>query len=178
MKGTEQLLSRFTWEMPQSFLGYLTGSISNTLYAVKNVAYYGGATVITYKGKFGAFTLGSFINGGRNLHADPDNALFQHEYGHYLQSQNSGLFYIPIYAIPSLVDAASKSNHRKFVTEQDANIRAFKYFHKHAPEFDIGKINGTDWKFSINPIVGYDNSKPIDDTSNQDALKNGLMSWR
>lgn len=58
----------------------------------ENVAYYGGATVITYKGKFGAFTLGSFINGGRNLHADPDNALFQHEYGHYLQSQNSGLF--------------------------------------------------------------------------------------
>ena len=67
MKETERLLSRFTWEMPQSFLGYLTGSISNTLYAVKNVAYYGGATVITYKGKFGAFTLGSFINGGRNL---------------------------------------------------------------------------------------------------------------
>lgn len=178
MKETERLLSRFTWEMPQSFLGYLTGSISNTLYAVKNVAYYGGATVITYKGKFGAFTLGSFINGGRNLHAVPDNALFQHEYGHYLQSQSSGLFYMYRYGIPGLIDAASKSKHRKFVTEQDANIRAFKYFHKHAPEFDIGKINGTDWKFSINPIVGYDNSKPIDDTSNQDALKNGLMSWR
>lgn len=82
------------------------------------------------------------------------------------------------YGFPSFIDTASRSNHKKIVTEQDANIRAFKYFHKHAPEFDIGKINGTDWNFDISPIFGYDNSKPIDDTSNQDVLKNSLMSWR
>ena len=44
----------------------------------------------TYVGNWGAFTSGSFIMGSRELEANPHNSLFQHEYGHYLQSQAFG----------------------------------------------------------------------------------------
>lgn len=33
---------------------------------------------------------------------------------------------------------------KKIVTEQDANIRAFKYFHKHAPGFNKDKMQKQD----------------------------------
>jgi hypothetical protein len=69
--------------------------------------------------------LGSYINGHRGLQADPNNSLFQHEYGHYLQSQNSGPFYLQRYALPSLIDAMGYSNHNYHAVEQDSNIRAY-----------------------------------------------------
>ena len=171
----KQIISRFTWEAPQTILGYLAGSIQNTLYGVKSVSYYGGATAIeTYKAKWGGFTLGSFIIGERGLQADPNNPLFQHEYGHYLQSQSAGLFYLQRYAIPSLIDAAGDSDHNYHATEQDANIRAFKYFMKHEPNFE--KADGPRWDKRYNPIKGYDWSKPIDSPANQLVLKKGTMS--
>src|SRR5690606_3518574 len=86
-----QILSRFTWELPQTLVGYGSSSIVNGLQNAKSVTYYGGATAVeTYSGGWGGITLGSYVIGERGLQADPDNALFQHEYGHYLQSQSSG----------------------------------------------------------------------------------------
>ncbi len=103
---------------------------------MKSVSYYDGATAIEhYTNKWGAFTLGSFINGEEGLQADPNNSLFQHEYGHYLQSQSVGPFYLQRYGIPSFIDAMGDSNHDLHATEQDANIRAFKYFMEHVPDF-------------------------------------------
>ena len=54
-------------------------------------------------------------NGNRGLYADPHNRLFQHEYGHYLQSQSMGPAFQPF--------------------EQDANRRAFLYFNKNVDGF-------------------------------------------
>lgn len=48
------------------------------------------------------------------------------------------------YGFPSFIDTASRSNHKKIVTEQDANIRAFKYFHKHDPGFNKDKMQKQD----------------------------------
>lgn len=176
----KQIISRFTWEAPQTILGYLAGSIQNTLYGVKSVSYYGGATAIeTYKAKWGGFTLGSFIIGQRGLQADPNNPLFQHEYGHYLQSQSAGLFYLQRYAIPSLIDAWGDSNHNYHATEQDANIRAFKYFMKHVPDYRPKEKRGNDvvgWDFFANPIVGYIRYLPYSDERNQSVLKKGMLS--
>jgi hypothetical protein len=106
-----QLISRFTWEAPQTFLGHLTGHLRNITEVggyVDYVGYYGGATVISSGGltRFGesrgAFTLGSFIN-GTQIRAEATDELFRHEYGHTLQSQFMGPFYLTKVGLPSLI---------------------------------------------------------------------------
>jgi hypothetical protein len=161
-----QILSRFTWELPQTIIGYLFAGIQSTFYAVRRVDYYDGATVINsswLKGGQGV-TIGSFITGGKNIAADPNNSLFQHEYGHYLQSQASGLAYLSRYAIPSLLGAMGDNQHDFQVYEQDANLRAFKYFNKNVEgfyqtkeEYEYNKANGIrkGWNFASNPLDTY-----------------------
>jgi len=70
------------------------------------------------------FTLGSYIVGGQYLLADPSNSNFQHEYGHYMQSQLWGLLYIDVIAVPSLISATTD----KHWMEKDASTRAYDYF--------------------------------------------------
>lgn len=167
-----QTISRLTWELPQTSLGYASSGFSNWFGDVENVNYYDGATVVTHKsGNWGAFTLSSYINGDNSISADPTNRLFQHEYGHYLQSQKFGLFYLQKFAIPSMLDTFGNKDHRLHFAEQDANSRAFTYFNEH-----IENYNG--WNHNIengNTIVGYNWSKPYNDSSNQLALSNNLM---
>ena len=73
------------------------------------VDYKYGATVLSgnFFGSGGAVTLGSYVNGSRSLAAGPNNSLFQHEYGHYLQSQKMGWGYLSRVGIPSLMGAAN-----------------------------------------------------------------------
>lgn len=175
-----QILSRFYWEWPQTFIGKNISQVQNTLFAVKSVSSYGGATVVeTYEQHWGAFTLGSYIYGSRGIEAKPDNYLFQHEYGHYLQSQASGLFYLQRYAVPSLVDAAGGSIHKYHPVEQDANIRAYQYFMKKIPGFNMKNIvsiyeNGK-WDNYKNSIHGYNWNLGYNDTTNQAVLKKDLF---
>ena len=167
-----QILSRFTWEQPQAMLGYGFSGIHNLAGGVKSVTYYGGATAVeSYSSGWGGFTLGSYINGNEGLQADPNNSLFQHEYGHYLQSQKFGIFYMQKFAIPSLLDTWGNGDHHLHFAEQDANSRAFTYFNKHIENY-------TGWN-PINTIVGYDWSKPYNDIANQMALSNNLshIKW-
>ncbi|MFW5762552.1 MAG: hypothetical protein ACOCXH_16385, partial [Cyclobacteriaceae bacterium] len=76
-----------------------------------------------------------------------NNELFQHEYGHYLQSGDAGWLYYPKYGIPSLIDAQKNGywEHAKHWTEQDANRRAAQYFHSKDSDY-----SGWDW--DKNPI--------------------------
>ena len=75
-------------------------------------------------------------NGNRGLYADPHNRLFQHEYGHYLQSQSMGPAFIPRVAIPSLMSTMYDDKSHAFQPfEQDANRRAFLYFNKNVDGF-------------------------------------------
>ena len=179
-----QLVSRFLWEYPQTVIGYDIATIQNTLYGVKSVSYYGGATAVeTYAKEWGAFTLGCYIMGNRGLHADPNNTLFQHEYGHYLQSQSFGLFYIQRCGLPSLFDTMRsedsklKKPHKHHAVEQDANIRAYKYFHKHVKGYDI-KISQSGWDLRANPINGYNKTLSYKDPINQAALGRKIgLGW-
>lgn len=160
----KQILSRLTWEAPQSYLGYLIGSIQNTFYGVKSVSYYGGATAIEYYiSEWGAFTLGSFVNGERGLHANPNNRLFQHEYGHYLQSQAMGWGYISRIAIPSLMSTMHNDGNHDFQPfEQDANRRAFLYFNKNVEGFYKSydeKDSDWGWDFYNNPLDVFHKGK-------------------
>ena len=113
------------------------------------------------KGRSAAVTLGSYITGGRDLKADPNNSLFQHEYGHYLQSQSMGWGYLPRVGMPSLMSADGSGNHKYQPFEQDANRRAFMYFNKNVSgfyqteaEYNANRRNGTrvGWDFWSNPL--------------------------
>jgi hypothetical protein len=131
-----QIISRFTKELPQTLLGLGVSLGANAIGRVKSVSHYGGATVVEhYQNRWGAFTLGSYINGNNGIQADPTNPLFMHEYGHYLQSQDVGWNYMYDYAIPSASSSDHShtgrngySTHDAFWTEQDANRRGRDYF--------------------------------------------------
>ena len=159
---TWELVSRFTWQAPQTTLGYSFTRFSNLVGQVDDVNYYGGAT--TASGNFfnqdgAAVTLGNYINGYRSLSADPHNSLFQHEYGHYLQSQEMGPEYLNRVGIPSLL--SPNYNHDFHPVEQDANRRAFLYFNKYVDGFykpEKDKYDKTyGWNFYSNPL-DIDNS--------------------
>lgn len=149
-----QVLSRFTWELPQTLLGHEIAQYSNMIYMVQDVNYYDGATVVTATKLslfHGAFTLGSYIIGSSDLEAIPSNYLFQHEYGHYLQSQAFGPFYLSKIALPSLYnDIFHNSSHKNNAIERDANLRAFIYFNSTIDDFKI-----SNWHNRVNPINGY-----------------------
>lgn len=169
-----EIASRFTWQSPQSFLGSTVNQVHNIFGGVKSVSFYGGATVVeSYAKDWGAFTLGNYINGScyyvtRNgsslvehgIKADPGNSLFQHEYGHYLQSQSHGLNYLLIDAMPSLLSTKLSGDHRKFSIEMDANRRAFKYFtecndgYSHMGKDENGNSvwMSSEWDWGNNPL--------------------------
>ncbi|HMW36443.1 MAG TPA: RHS repeat-associated core domain-containing protein [bacterium] len=128
-----QILSRFTWELPQTVVGFTGAHGTNMFGNVKSVKYYDGATVIRTGSKgYWGITLGSYIIGSREMKVGIGTSLghqlFMHEYGHYLQSQRNGPLYLTKYGIPSLANAAFGSNHNKYWTETDANRRAERYF--------------------------------------------------
>ena len=166
-----EVTSRFIYQPIQTLFGFLTAHAYNSwrLYGgVESVDYLYGATVVpTRKNGWGAVTQGSYIVGDSDLEADPSNALFQHEYGHYIQSQTYGYLYYGKFGIPS---AMSKDPHDSHPVEQDANIRALKYYNE----------NGLDsiWNDSENQIAGYKHSYGYNDPNNQVALKNLIkLNW-
>ena len=150
-----QVLSRFSWEAPQTLLGLGLSLFNNICGQVDDVEYYDGATVMSgnFYGRTGeAVTLGCYINGYSTLSANPNNHLFQHEYGHYLQSQEMGIAYLNRVGIPS---AFSNHNHKFHPVEQDANRRAFLYFNKHIDGFyktEEDMNNEWGWDFDNNPL--------------------------
>jgi hypothetical protein len=177
---TWELISRFTWQGIQTIVGHSFAQFSNTFAGVSKVEYSNGATVLFSRWINGGVTLGNYITGGENsIDADPNNPLFQHEYGHYLQSQATGPFYLPRYGIPS---ALSRGNHDYHPAEQDANARAYRYFSEHIKDFnwiDENGIQRSKWKFEYNLIIGYNSALPFNDTKNQLALRHARLriSW-
>ena len=120
--------------------------------------------------RFRAVTQGSYIVGDNELEADSANALFQHEYGHYIQSQTYGLLYYGKFGIPSLLSKnTTSSHHNDHPVEQDANIRALKYYHQ----------NGLDSVWNPkNRITGYNHTYGYNNPNNQAALKNLIkLNW-
>ena len=92
--------------------------------------------------------------------AKDGNVLFQHEFGHYLQSLEQGPFYMAKVAVPSLLsDSIKGSDHEYHPVEQDANIRAFNYFCQYNREAfnkydpDTGQYMGL-WNKDFNPTQG------------------------
>jgi RHS repeat-associated protein len=172
-----ETISRFTWQLPQTIGGWGTAQAFNTLGlkgGVESVKYKYGATVVSTRGDWTAVTQGSYIVGDRSLKADEKNPLFQHEYGHYIQSQSSGWFYYSKYGIPSLL---SKKPYDLNPVEQDANVRAFNYFSAEIDNFNWSDDSGqhSHWNQYSNPINDYNWSLSFNDDSNQHSLINGRL---
>ena len=160
-----EVASRFLWQTPQTLAGFALSQFANasewlgfTNGGIQSISYLYGATAVTYNvGGWGAITLGSFINGDNQLRADPCNHLFQHEYGHYIQSQEMGLAYLGRVGIPSGLNGLTHdaSAHNVYPIEVDANRRAFLYFNKYIDGFyTSGEDNNLNqrWNFAENPL--------------------------
>ena len=159
----KELVSRFTVQLSQTVLGFVAAQATNTWHlagGVNYVEYLHGATVTTTNdGGWGAFTLGNFITGGNELQAANENEYFQHEYGHYLQSQALGPLYVAKVAIPSIL-SKDPNTHKHNPVEQDANIRAFNYFKKYyRKDFDFFDIFTGEYKGAW---LRRDDQNPID----------------
>ncbi len=156
-----EFVSRFTWQIPQTVIGFLIHQTVNTFRiggGIEKVEYLHGATVSKYHiDGWGGFTMGNYILGDNSIKAQDDNNLFQHEFGHYLQSQEHGLLWLFDFAIESGISAIFNDyyQHNAFYTEQNANARSLQYFAKYYGEGYAKKV----WNFSLNPITDYDASK-------------------
>ena len=187
----------FFGQLPQNTLGMISAHTSNIFGNVRSVEYFGGATVVQGNNEdllWGlggpAFASGNFIVGNKNLRADPNNPLFQHEFGHVLQSREMNWGYFSRVSIPSLASAAGliDGDHSFHPVEQDANRRAFLYFNERDPEFqddDMGAalssanpLDNRGWDFGRNPLdVDRANTSVYIDYSNE-VQRNRLNNIR
>lgn len=125
-----QILSRWTWELPQTLFGKTFSHGLNMAGKVNDVNYFRGATVLDSDIEGGAFTVGSYIIGPEGFKPDFRDHLFVHEYGHYIQSQRLGPFYLPLVALPSVTDyyLAGTSLHHTRWYEANASKLGANYF--------------------------------------------------
>lgn len=169
----KEFKSRFSDQLLQTYIGFMTAQAYNLggiKGGVENVWYKDGATVLQTREKWTAVTLGNYIIGGNSIRPEVTNPLFQHEYGHYLQSREMGSAYLFVVGIPSIV---APEDYQSFITvEQDANIRALSYFLEYYPDdfIEEGKYNGG-WDFDYNPIKTFD-SYTYHTENNQSVLLN------
>ena len=136
-----QLLSRWTWESPQTVLGKGLSHIRNMTGNVDDVSYYGGATLVNRNDNSGwrwGLTLGPYIN-SKNVVADPyTDPLFRHEFGHTLQSRLVGPLYLTRVGIPSFIgsglDDLGLNDHNREWYETQANRMSERYFSNRDPD--------------------------------------------
>ncbi len=123
-----QIVSKFTWELPQQLAGVFAGHVNNIIGNIEDISHSQGATLIETKAEnWGGYTLGSIITADRGTKFG--DALFQHEYGHYMQSQIIGPTYFLVVGLPSLVSATvNPLKHHRFYTETWADRLAKKRF--------------------------------------------------
>ena len=99
-----------------------------------------------------AFTIGHYSMGPDGYKADWRDHLFVHEYGHYIQTQQLGVFYLPVVAIPSLISAShlfSKDTHRYRWYEVNASKLGAEYFDKRYGRGAEGYTEGSENYFDI-----------------------------
>lgn len=147
-----ELLSRFTYQAPQTAGGFVTAHFYNTVLGkVNKVEYAFGATVLNMDVSWPGVALGNYILAKPVIEAKPDNRMFQHEYGHYLQSKRMGLAYFVRVGLPAIM---SKGDHDAHPVEIDCNREGFLYFNKFIPGFqnDTLLADGKGWNFYFNPF--------------------------
>jgi len=150
-----QLISRWTWELPQTVLGKTISHVRNMTGNVDDVSYYGGATLVNKNDPSSeewGFTLGPYINSNM-MKADPyRDPVFRHEFGHTLQSRLVGPLYLTSVALPSLVGGfldynLGINNHDREWYESQSNRMSERYFSNH----DTGALIALPWDNNVYP---------------------------
>jgi hypothetical protein len=130
-----QVLNKWTWGLPNTIIGNATGHTLNVWGAVDRVTHSNGAVALSgVTPGNSAFTIGNYIFGPDNFTADWRDHLFVHEYGHYIQSQQFGIFYLPIIGATSLASASGLggNEHKTRWFEVNASKQGAEYFdYKH-----------------------------------------------
>lgn len=161
-----EIVSRFTWQLPQTLVGNLIMTGGNIAYQVDNVTYGYGVTAVDMGIYGGAITVGNYTAGPRGYTADWRDHMFVHEYGHYIQSQQHGPMYLFSVGIPSLQSAimqkrgnpnSPQHNDRWF--EADASYKGAAYFDKYYGSGKDGYVTGSANYFDRNSFI-YGNSSP------------------
>ncbi len=134
-----QLFSRFTWELPQTLVGWLFTTFRALFGQVDRVDALGGITfaIKTRGDNYMGVSIGSFVelwDAYMLLEGDKgpvlSSQLYMHEFGHTADSQRFGWLYLPVIGLASLVSAMGKGDHSSFWTEIRANRHAKRYFGK------------------------------------------------
>ena len=148
LKRIIQFVSRFTWELPQTLVGLSFVLFLNWTDRIKEVIQLNGTVSLKLSGVFGGMSLSPFIICDEQFKKEPSNHLFQHEFGHVIQSRIWGPLYILVIGIPSVISASINSyeNHMSKWQEQDANKKALKYFKSK-------QLAGFTWDYDMNPII-------------------------
>ena len=147
LRGIGQALTRFVWELPQLWTGYLFAQWRNIVSRVERVDTLEGVTFVTGRHwvsrAYAGVSLGCFANmwvsGGigddfeQYAQHSPFN-IFRHEYGHTVDSQLWGWLYLPVVGLPSLVSQtlglSPKAHHRHddFWAERRADRFCKRFF--------------------------------------------------
>lgn len=158
------LLSRFTWELPQTLLGYFFAQTMNCIGRVGEVQLIAGATFCLHykysmrrKGvSIGPFIYVSLQNREIRFEKDP---LLLHEYGHHLQSRRYGWFYLFIIGIPSLLSAIRAKPLPGGITTHD-----LQWYEMQANRYaaDYLQVNFmAEWALFEPPFNSFPRSKPL-----------------
>lgn len=144
--------SRFVYQGPQTGIGLFMAHFYNTILCkVNTVSYANGSTLLNMNVSWTGICFGNYILAKKNSAPDPNNRIFQHEYGHYLQSKRMGFAYLVRVGLPAIM---SKGNHDEHPVEVDCNREAFLYFNEINPKFqnDSAYYDKKGWDFLYNPF--------------------------
>ncbi len=144
--------SRLTYQGPQTGIGLFMAHFYNTvLCKVNTVSYPNGSTLLNMNVGWTGICFGNYILAKKNCFPDPNNRIFQHEYGHYLQSKRMGFAYLVRVGLPAIM---SKGNHDAHPVEVDCNREGFLYFNRINPAFqnDSAYYDKKGWDFLYNPF--------------------------
>ncbi|MDF3025767.1 MAG: hypothetical protein K0S23_74 [Fluviicola sp.] len=144
--------SRLTYQGPQTGIGFFMAHFYNTvLCKVNSVSHPNGSTLLNMNVPWTGICFGNYILAKKNSAPDPNNRIFQHEYGHYLQSKRMGFAYLIRVGLPAIM---STGNHDEHPVEVDCNREGFLYFNKINPHFqnDSAYYDKKGWDFLYNPF--------------------------
>ena len=144
--------SRLTYQGPQTGIGLFMAHFYNTILCkVNSVSHPNGSTLLNMNVPWTGICFGNYILAKKNSAPDPNNRIFQHEYGHYLQSKRMGFAYLIRVGLPAIM---SKGNHDDHPVEVDCNREGFLYFNRIDPHFqnDSAYYDKKGWDFLYNPF--------------------------
>lgn len=147
-----EVTSRWTYQGPQTGIGFFMAHFYNTvLCKVNTVSYPNGSTLLNMNVGWTGICFGNYILAKKNCTPSPDNRIFQHEYGHYLQSKRMGFAYLIRVGLPAIM---SKGDHDAHPVEVDCNREGFLYFNRINPAFqnDSAYYDKKGWDFLYNPF--------------------------